>query len=471
MRVRPLVATLHGIVSLVLANAALASCNGSAVDGALGPAPREDGGGNDAAPSDARADAFTEASDVTCEPPLAAYTSNLRPVVAVDHVELRTQRFVPNPDGGEPATLDSESGPACATAQDQASCIAALESARAGNGKGWTTRQGGGQWPDPSPVQFLVYTRGSEVGVVDSVKGLNAFLGPIDTLEEARLVLTTASYPLTCETTPFRTGWKRNVDGSWEMVTNGSDCGNSIRLRVKVSVDGAVSELQREELTSGSVCGRRPEGLVAAPRGGAEASLGAWLAEAAHLEAASVIAFRRLERELRRLGAPPALVRRARRSRADEIRHAREMASLARRFGSEPDRVLVTREVTRTSFAIALENAVEGCVRETYGALVASYQARRAADPELRSVLERVARDEARHAELAHDVATFLEPRLTERDRAAIAEARNEAIAGLRDAISRAPAEDVARLAGMPAPRDARALLDLLEAEVLTEAA
>lgn len=465
MRTRTLATTLHGIVSVVLASSAVASCGGLA------------GAADEAAPTFGDPDAATEDSNLTCDPPLAAYTANLRPAVPVDHVELRTQHFerddgaATGDAGAKTTALDSELGTACANASDQDVCLAALEEARSGHGKGWPARWGGGGWPDPTPRQFLVFTRGDEVGVVDSPQALVSFLGQIDTLEEARLVLSTASIPLSCKTTPFKTGWKRTDDGAWEMVTDGSDCGNTTRLRMEVSPDGVVTQLAREEITTGSVCGRRPEGLVAAASGGAEVSLAAWLAEAAHLEAASVIAFRRLERELRGLGAPRELLVGARRSRADEIRHAREMAALARRFGGEPAPVEVMREAQRTPFAIALENAVEGCVRETYGALVASYQARKATDPELRSVLERIARDEARHAALAHEVASWLEPRLDAGERAAIAKARDAALSELRAAVLRAPAADVARLAGMPEPRDARVLLDLLEAQVLSQAA
>ena len=147
------------------------------------------------------------------------------------------------------------------------------------------------------------------------------------------------------------------------------------------------------------------------------------------------------------------------------------MALLAHRFGATPAKVEVAPQHARTPFDIALENAVEGCVRETYGALVAEYQARTAADPEIRSVLRRIARDEARHARLSHDVAAWLEPRLSSDERAAIARARADAIADLRAAVLHPPADEVARLAGMPKPRDARALLDALEYDVLSRAA
>jgi hypothetical protein len=130
------------------------------------------------------------------------------------------------------------------------------------------------------------------------------------------------------------------------------------------------------------------------------------LAKMAALEAESVPAFQRLARELAVLGAPRGLRRRASRSRQDEKRHARTMASLARRRGAT---ISMTNHTApplplRSLEEVALENAVEGCVRETYGAWLAWQQARNARDPELRGAMRRIAMDEARHAALAWDI-------------------------------------------------------------------
>lgn len=186
-----------------------------------------------------------------------------------------------------------------------------------------------------------------------------------------------------------------------------------------------------------------------------------------------MIAFRRFERELRVLGAPAEMIAAARRSRTDEIRHAREMTMLAERFGATPHKVAVTvdADAPRPMFEIALENAVEGCIRETYGALVAAYQARAASDPELRSVLLRIARDEARHSALAHDFDRWIAPQLSVPEREVILGAKNAAFGDLRTAALRAPAEEVARLSGLPRPREARQLLDALAADLLTRVA
>jgi demethoxyubiquinone hydroxylase (CLK1/Coq7/Cat5 family) len=59
------------------------------------------------------------------------------------------------------------------------------------------------------------------------------------------------------------------------------------------------------------------------------------------------------------------------------------------------------RASARSLEAIALDNVSEGCVRELYGALVATYQARVARDPEVRAVVTRIAREETQHAALS----------------------------------------------------------------------
>jgi len=56
---------------------------------------------------------------------------------------------------------------------------------------------------------------------------------------------------------------------------------------------------------------------------------------------------------------------------------------------------------------VALENAVEGCVRETYGALIATRQAEAASDPVVRRAMRKIAADETAHAALSWDVASF----------------------------------------------------------------
>ena len=194
----------------------------------------------------------------------------------------------------------------------------------------------------------------------------------------------------------------------------------------------------------------------------AAASVGGHFAEMARLEAAAVFAFERLQDELAGLGAPPRLVHRARRSIDEERRHARVVGRIARRFGVLPRAPRRPRFRRRSLERFAIENVVEGCVRETYGALLATWQAEHASDPATRRALRAIARDETRHAALSHAVAAFVEPKLAPDERARVARARRRALRDLRRAIRRAPSADLVRVAGLPTAEQASALVDAL---------
>ena len=183
-------------------------------------------------------------------------------------------------------------------------------------------------------------------------------------------------------------------------------------------------------LTNSPCSGRRPKGLcVSEPARGA--ALGQHFAEMARLERASVDAFRHLRRELVAHRAPWRLVRAAERAARDEVRHARATGSLARRHGSTPVAPTVLCTPVRDLETIAIENAVEGCVRETFGALVATWQARSAADTLVRATMKRIARDETRHSALALQVNGWLKGRLNPAARARVDEARRQALGDL----------------------------------------
>jgi len=183
--------------------------------------------------------------------------------------------------------------------------------------------------------------------------------------------------------------------------------------------------------------GRLPHGLCT-PLALQAGALGSYFSSIAGLEAASVEAFRILRRELRAHRAPKKLVRAAARAARDEVRHARATGALARRFGARPTTVSVERATLRSIEAMALENAVEGCVRETYGALLATYQSRAARDPVVRAVMKRIASDETRHAALSWDVGRWLETRLDREARSKVLAAKQVAA---RELVSSAASE------------------------------
>jgi len=207
--------------------------------------------------------------------------------------------------------------------------------------------------------------------------------------------------------------------------------------------------------------GRRPAGLLPSPPGLGTA-LGVHFAEMARLEAASVDAFHHLRRELIAHRAPRRLVKAAGRAARDEIRHARMTRALARRYGGGVVMAKVEpRPVRRSLEAIAAENAVEGCVREAFGALVAHWQAAAAMDTVIRAAMTRIARDETRHAALAFEVDAWLRGRLERATKARVAAVRDRAFGELRADEAEAP-EPLRSKIGLPTRSQSRFLLEQL---------
>ena len=206
--------------------------------------------------------------------------------------------------------------------------------------------------------------------------------------------------------------------------------------------------------------GRRPEGFAQPTETRAPSALGRWWADVAALESASVDAFSILRAELDAHGAPKRLLRAAERAAKDEVRHARVTESIARRYGGAPRRTRIARRDVRPLEAIAKENAAEGCVRETFGSLVAMWQARAAGDPRVRAAMKRIAKDEARHAELAWQVARWLDTQLDACARERVRAARQAAIDGLKAELRQEPAAALVEHAGLPTARQASVLFD-----------
>jgi hypothetical protein len=204
----------------------------------------------------------------------------------------------------------------------------------------------------------------------------------------------------------------------------------------------------------GCAVGRRPAGLAGSPLCDSRAA-GGYFAEIAHLEAASVTAFRILRDELRASGAPKKLVHAAARAARDEIRHARSTGALARRFGGTARRPSIAKRPPRSLEAMAIENAIEGCVRETFGALLATRQAELARDPVVRATMKRIARDETQHAALAWRVAGFLSAKLDPAARQNVERAKRTAAKELLVSLANEPEVTFAELAGLPTPGEA----------------
>jgi len=167
--------------------------------------------------------------------------------------------------------------------------------------------------------------------------------------------------------------------------------------------------------------------------------------EQALMEHASVAAFARFALQLLQLGAPAELVERASAAMQDEIRHARACFDLARRHSTQdvgPGPLAVEGALDRMDPAsIVLDALREGCIGETVAAIQAAEALSHCEDPAARAVLERIAEEEGKHAELAwRFVAWAIEtrPELFERVQDAFAReltgVRSGGARGLRDA-------------------------------------
>jgi hypothetical protein len=176
----------------------------------------------------------------------------------------------------------------------------------------------------------------------------------------------------------------------------------------------------------------------------------AWFAEQAYLERASITAFEELATWLADRGAPAELIERCRSAAGDEVVHAELMAAHAERDGYEVP-LAIAEPGLDDLLAVALHNAVEGCVRESFGALLGAHQARTCEDAELRELFARIADDELRHGQLAWDLHAYFQSQLDADGRARVEAAQLAAL----DELGRATARNAARTPvglGWPTP-------------------
>ncbi len=197
----------------------------------------------------------------------------------------------------------------------------------------------------------------------------------------------------------------------------------------------------------------------------------AWLARAAHDEAASVHAFLALAEELAAHGAPAELLARIETAVDDERRHAALVTDLAQRHGAEIPTVSIAATPNRGLLALAVENMVEGCVRETWAALSAAHQARHAHTPELRDLYASIAADETNHAELAWAINAWLFEQLSDGGRNMVAAARRQAVRQLHSSLAALGDEPELLALGVPGRHDALHLAAGLDATLWSQAA
>lgn len=152
-----------------------------------------------------------------------------------------------------------------------------------------------------------------------------------------------------------------------------------------------------------------------------------------------MLAFEELAKDLTRLQAPAQLVAACLRAARQEVAHARTVGVLARRRGAEPPAVQVRQRALPSRLELALHNAVEGVVRESYGALQAIVSGRAARAEDVRLAMAGIAVDESEHAEVALQITAWLHTRLSAEELLQVSRARDAAIAELRRELDPPP--------------------------------
>jgi hypothetical protein len=331
-----------------------------------------------------------------------------------------------------------------------------------------------------SSVGFAIVTKGDSIQEVRSLGALLPLIAPIETAQEAQAWAQLNFKGATCESTNnAQTG---NASYQLRSVTTEcvSDAKGSFDVTTEtvytVSVNGDIittstKELSRKPTAACPVAGRNPFSPIAHATASTADVCGRYLGTMAHLEGCAVLAFEELAQELVRFGAPESLISRAKEAADDERRHQATMTSYARMYGADVAAAQSSPHRYASLFELALHNAQEGCVRETYGALVALHQAARAGDAALRSDLVQIAQEEVRHAEWSHDLALWLETQLTEAENLQVQLAKRQALLQLHQENQQNPERALQDSVGLPSAEVAAHLFAGLETLILQAAA
>lgn len=215
------------------------------------------------------------------------------------------------------------------------------------------------------------------------------------------------------------------------------------------------------------VAGRRPDGL-AQPEPLIHVSakskwhtVGGFFAQLAYLEEAAVTAFSHLAMELEAHNAPEALCAIAREGIREEIEHTQMMKALAARYGvTDLPKVQVAPFKLRPLSEIAYDNAREGCVRETFGSVLAFWQSQMAEDEAVRCVMQRVAEEESQHAALSWAIDEWAQPLLSREEQSQCAKLKETSLAALRNELAEPVAPELITYAGFPPPAVSVAMLN-----------
>jgi hypothetical protein len=320
--------------------------------------------------------------------------------------------------------------------------------------------------PGYAESHHLVAYRGDETQLYYTEQEIRAFLGTIDTEQEARFLLILDGYRIPCD---GDNNFKEDGSDYVFYTETGHTCGGDVTGHLmRVSADGELSEDDAGVVERGDkncAIGRLPHGLCEQSVRSTQSELGEYMAQVAYLEAASVAAFYDLEAELRSYGAPVDLRARAARAAREESRHAIHCRALSRKWGGTNQVPEVRRGEPRSRFQMACDNAREGLTREAFGALIAQHQALCAADPQVRTIMESIAEDELGHAEFSLALHHYLMESLSAVERAEVELVRQDAVSSFAKSLLRDESAAVREQLGLPDRKTAQLLFTRLFAQ------
>ncbi len=350
-----------------------------------------------------------------------------------------------------------KSGEACATATDRQSCLEALEMVE-----------------QSAYTQMIITTASDTIETYETREEVLAFLGEIDSEADAVTLVWWEGFDVGCG--DLERGAVKKVSGGYEVIATRmvKDC-DPIEVRqylLRVTTGGTVTILEDQQYSyeRNTCVGRRPDGFESSGQCLDTPAAEYW-STTAHLEAAAVEAFEILAWELERFGAPKHLIERALKAADEEREHTVSTRAIAESVGGEFVAPEAAPRRDRTLLEFALENATEGCVRETFGAAVGAFQAAAARDANVAQAMEVISREETGHAHLSWEIAAWAETQLTADEVKMVRQAQRRAVLALTTA-SRVPIPlslvvDVA----LPTPDQALRMIDVFRAEIWGAAA
>lgn len=182
--------------------------------------------------------------------------------------------------------------------------------------------------------------------------------------------------------------------------------------------------------------------------------LGNYFANMATMETAAITAFRYLAQELKAYAAPQVLIDLAEAAILEETEHAEMAGLLAAAYAGQTATLAIADFKLRSLYEIALENALEGCIHETFAAACGWWQAECAAHAIFRTVISHITEEETRHAALSWAIHAWVMPQLSTAQQAHIRQAQLEAITNLEASFQQETDLSLQHELGLPSPAE-----------------